>query len=68
MVPISKAAGAAWLWPSDSPAILGSALLSKAKVIILNAEATALDELADVVLRGSISQILPQLVGLAGKL
>ena len=41
---------------------------SKAKVIILNAEATALDELADVVLRGSISQILPQLVGLASML
>lgn len=39
-----------------------------AKVIILNAEATALDELADVVLRGSISQILPQLVGLASML
>ncbi|CAE7726511.1 cobB2 [Symbiodinium sp. CCMP2592] len=34
-----------------------------AKVIILNAEATALDELADVVLRGSISQVLPLLVG-----
>ncbi|CAE7224886.1 EFHC1 [Symbiodinium natans] len=33
-----------------------------AKVIIVNAEATALDELADVILRGSISHLLPQLV------
>ena len=41
---------------------------SEAKVIIVNAEATALDELADVILRGSISHLLPQLVSMAGKL
>jgi NAD-dependent deacetylase len=34
-----------------------------ARVIIVNAEATAMDDLADVVLRGSIGEILPRLVG-----
>ena len=34
-----------------------------ARVIIVNAEATAMDDLADVVLRGSIGQVLPRLVG-----
>ena len=33
-----------------------------ARVIIVNAESTAMDELADVVLRGPIGQILPRLV------
>jgi len=33
-----------------------------ARVVILNGEATEMDELADAVLRGSISEILPQLV------
>jgi NAD-dependent deacetylase len=33
-----------------------------AKVVILNAEETAFDELADVVVRGQISEVLPQLV------
>ena len=33
-----------------------------ARVVILNAEPTEMDELADVVLRGSISEILPRLV------
>lgn len=33
-----------------------------ARIVILNAEPTELDTLGDVVLRGSISQILPQLV------
>jgi len=33
-----------------------------ARVIIVNAEPTAMDELADVVLRGPIGQILPRLV------
>jgi len=36
---------------------------SGARVIIVNAEPTAMDQLADVVLRGSISQILPRLIG-----
>ena len=35
---------------------------SGAKVVILNAEPTEMDELADAVLRGSISEILPRLV------
>jgi NAD-dependent deacetylase len=34
-----------------------------ARAIIVNAEATAMDDLADVVLRGSIGEILPRLVG-----
>ena len=33
-----------------------------ARVVILNGESTEMDELADAVLRGSISQILPRLV------
>ncbi|MEJ5254345.1 MAG: Sir2 family NAD-dependent protein deacetylase [Acidimicrobiales bacterium] len=36
---------------------------SGASVVIVNAEATEMDELADVVVRGSLSLILPQLVG-----
>jgi NAD-dependent deacetylase len=34
-----------------------------ARVIIVNAQATAMDDLADVVLRGSIGELLPRLVG-----
>src|SRR5437762_1848668 len=34
-----------------------------ARVVILNAEPTEVDELADAVLRGSISELLPRLVG-----
>jgi NAD-dependent deacetylase len=33
-----------------------------ARVVIVNAEPTAMDNLADAVLRGSISEILPQIV------
>jgi NAD-dependent deacetylase len=33
-----------------------------ARVVILNAEPTEMDELADAVLRGSISTMLPKLV------
>ena len=33
-----------------------------ARVVIVNAEPTAMDNLADAVLRGSISAILPQIV------
>jgi NAD-dependent deacetylase len=36
-----------------------------ARVVIVNAEPTAMDGLADAVLRGSISEILPQIVGAA---
>ncbi len=34
-----------------------------ARVVILNAEPTAMDEMGDAVIRGSISDILPRLVG-----
>jgi NAD-dependent deacetylase len=37
-----------------------------ARVVILNAEPTEMDELADAVLRGSISELLPWLVGASG--
>jgi len=33
-----------------------------ARVVIINAEPTELDSMADAVLRGSISEILPRLV------
>jgi len=34
-----------------------------ARVIIVNAQPTQMDDLADAVLRGSISEILPRIVG-----
>jgi NAD-dependent protein deacetylase/lipoamidase len=34
-----------------------------ARIVILNAERTEMDHLADALLRGSISQVLPQIVG-----
>jgi NAD-dependent deacetylase len=36
---------------------------SGARVVIINAEPTAMDDIADAVLRGGIGQILPRLVG-----
>jgi len=36
-----------------------------AKVVIVNAEPTAMDDLADAVLQGQIAEILPQLIVLA---
>jgi NAD-dependent deacetylase len=36
---------------------------ARARVVILNAEPTPLDELADAVLRGAIGEVLPQLIG-----
>ncbi len=36
---------------------------SGARVVILNAEPTAMDDIADAVLRGGIGHILPRLVG-----
>jgi NAD-dependent deacetylase len=35
---------------------------ARARVVILNAEPTAMDDLADAVLRGSISEVLPRLL------
>ena len=49
------------VWP-----IAGVVPLAKetgARVVILNAEPTEMDGLADAVLRGSISELLPRLVG-----
>lgn len=39
------------------------AVSTGAKVVIVNGEPTAMDDLADVVVRGSISEVLPALVG-----
>jgi len=36
-----------------------------ARIVIVNAERTEMDDLADVVLRGSISELLPALVGMS---
>jgi NAD-dependent deacetylase len=36
---------------------------SQARVVIVNGGPTEMDDIADVVLRGSISEILPRLVG-----
>jgi NAD-dependent deacetylase len=49
------------VWP-----IAGVVPLAKeagARVVILNAEATDMDHLADAVLRGSVGDVLPRLVG-----
>jgi NAD-dependent deacetylase len=43
-------------------AVVPIAKQSGARVVIVNAEPTAMDELADAVLRGSISEIVPALV------
>ena len=51
-------------WPSIPIAgVVPVAKRAGARVVILNAEPTEMDEIADAVLRGSISEILPRLVG-----
>ena len=45
--------------------VVPAAKRAGARVVIVNAEPTQMDDLADAVLRGSISAILPQLVGAA---
>jgi NAD-dependent protein deacetylase/lipoamidase len=49
------------VWPVAG--VVPAAKEAGARVVILNAEPTEMDALADVVLRGSISDILPRLVG-----
>src|SRR2546422_1438306 len=49
------------VWPVAG--VVPAAKESGARVIILNLEPTEMDVLADAVLRGSISEILPSLVG-----
>lgn len=39
-----------------------------ARVVIVNGDATEMDELADAILRGAIGEILPQVVGAAARL
>jgi NAD-dependent deacetylase len=51
------------VWPIASTVPI--AREAGARVVIVNAEPTEMDELADVVLRGSISELLPRLVGAA---
>jgi NAD-dependent deacetylase len=43
-------------------AVVPTARRSGARVVIVNAEPTEMDELADAVVRGSISEVLPQIV------
>ena len=49
---------------ADIPVI---AAQSGAKLIVVNAEPTPLDELADVVIRGKSGEILPEIVQLIGE-
>ncbi len=49
-------------------AVVPSAKRVGAKVVILNAEPTEMDDIADLVLRGSISEVLPAIVGGAANL
>jgi NAD-dependent deacetylase len=44
--------------------IVPLALRHGARLVIVNAEATAFDDLADVVVTGSISEVLPRLVAM----
>jgi NAD-dependent deacetylase len=37
--------------------------MAGARIVIVNAEETAMDDLADAVIRGSIGEVLPQVVG-----
>lgn len=48
------------VWPIAG--VVPTAKSAGARVVIVNAEPTEMDELADAVLRGSISQILPRLI------
>jgi NAD-dependent deacetylase len=41
------------------------ARMAGAQIVIVNAEETAMDDLADAVIRGSIGEVLPQLIGTA---
>jgi len=49
-------------------AVVPAAKRVGAKIVIVNAEPTEMDYLADMVLRESISEVLPLLVGGAGQL
>jgi NAD-dependent deacetylase len=44
-------------------AMVPTARQAGSRIVILNAEPTDMDDLADVVVRGSISEVLPQIVG-----
>jgi NAD-dependent deacetylase len=44
-------------------AMVPTAARAGARIVIVNAEPTDMDDLADVVVRGSISEVLPQIIG-----
>lgn len=44
-------------------AMVPTAKRSGARIVIVNAERTEMDDLADVVVRGSISEVLPRIIG-----
>ncbi len=52
------------VWPIAG--VVPAARDAGARVVIVNAEPTEMDEMAHAVLRGSISALLPQIVGTAG--
>src|SRR5881409_3444861 len=52
------------VWPIAG--VVPAAREAGARVVIINAEPTELDSMADAVLRGSISELLPQVVGEGG--
>ena len=49
------------VWPIAG--VVPTARDAGARVVIVNAQPTDMDELAHAVLRGSISEILPQIIG-----
>ena len=49
------------VWPVAG--VVPAAKEAGARVVIVNAEPTEMDALADAVLRGSIGELLPRLVG-----
>ena len=54
--------------PSAGPASIGRSSLAReagARVVIINAQPTPYDDIADAVLRESIGRVLPQIVGTA---
>jgi NAD-dependent deacetylase len=49
------------VWPIAG--VVPAAKEAGARIVIVNAEPTELDALADAVLRGSIGELLPRLIG-----
>ena len=50
---------------TETAAVVPVAKRTGARVVIINAEPTEMDDIADAVLRGSIAELLPPLVGMS---